>query len=222
MMDGRMRRWLGAALLFAAFTVAAPAQQQPSAAEIKAERDLAMLMRRVTQEYEAGEYETALSRLDALQGAAAQDLAARNLRGAIYTKLKRYEEARATFGDILKADPAYFPAIYNMGEVLFVEGRFEEALDYFRRMSRRDPRNELVRFKLVLCYLLLDRVDDARKVAETFIAAGSTPAYYYAQAMLAEKAGDTRARRENLAAARSIYGDKRVKLFEDSIGEVKF
>jgi hypothetical protein len=89
-------------------------------------------------------------------------------------------------------------------------------------MRRRDPRNELVRFKILVCQLKLDRDDDAKKIAAGLIPAGSTPAWYYAQAMIARKSGDEKTARKHLQAARSIYLDPGCKLFEESIEQVKF
>ncbi len=213
---------LTAALLLAAAPVTVGQPPAADADPLKAERDLAMVLRAVTAEYEAGEYAAAMARLDALPAPAAADPAALNMRGALLTKLQRYDDARAVFAGILEKDPEYFPAVFNMGELLFLQGQYNEALEYFRTMSRRDPRNELIRFKLVLCYLLLDRVPEAEKVARTFMAAGNTPAYYYAMAMLARKAGNTSADRDHLEAARHLYPKNQYRLFEETIAPIRF
>lgn len=181
-----------------------------------------MVLRQSTKHYEAGEYQVALDRLGALTGPAAQDLSVLNLRGAIFTKLGQYDEARGIFNAILATDPNYFPAAFNLGEVQFVAGDYEGSLETFQRIRRRDPRNELVRFKILVCLLLLNRDDEARKIAQGLIPAGSTPAWYYAQAMLARQAGDEKLANKHLTAARSIYQDAGCKLFDESIQTVKF
>jgi tetratricopeptide (TPR) repeat protein len=186
------------------------------------QRRLAMVLRQSTQHYEAGEYQAALERLGALQGSAGQDLSVLNLRGAILTKLGKHSEARELFEAILATDPNYFPAAFNLGEVQFLAGSYEGALETFQRIRRRDPRNELVRFKVIVCLLALDRDSEAQKIANGLIPAGNTPAWYYAQAMLARQAGDEKSAQKHLTAARAIYLDPGCKLFDESIETVKF
>ena len=203
---------------FAQTGAAAPAPEDP----LLMQRRLAMVLRQSTKHYEAGEYEVALDRLDALQGAPSQDLSVLNLRGAILTKLGRYDEARRLFQSILATDPEYFPAAFNLGEVEFIAGDYERALESFQRMRRRDPRNELVRFKILLCHLALGRPDEAQKIVRGLTPAGSTPAWYYAQAVLARKGGDEVSAEKNLSAARSIYQESNCKLFDESLQTFKF
>ena len=218
-----MRRTIAALLLALLSTGAAqePAPD-PVADPLVMQRRLAMVLRQSTQHYEAGEYQAALDRLGALQGPAGQDLSVLNLRGAILTKMGQYEEAAGLFQSILTTDPDYFPAAFNLGEVEFIRGDHAAALESFEQMRRRDPRNELVRFKVFLCRLLLGQNDEAQKMARGLIPAGNTPAWYYAQAMLARKAGDEKTAAKHLSVARSIYTDSGCKLFDESIETIKF
>ena len=219
-----MKRALVALLLTPLVAVGAWAQQAATnTAEdpLILQRRLAMVLRQSTKLYEAGEYQAALDRLATFQGPAANDLSFLNLRGAILTKMGRYQEALDLFNAILNTDRNYFPAAFNLGEVQFLSGDVEGSLETFQRMRRRDPRNELVRFKIIICLLKLDRDEEAKKIANGLIPAGSTPAWYYAQAVLARKAGDQKLAQKHLTAARSIYQDANCKLFDESIAPVK-
>lgn len=215
---------LAAALLLALLSPAAAEQTapDPAADPLLMQRRLAMVLRQSTQHYEAGEYQAALDRLAALQGPAGQDLSVLNLRGAILTKLGKYDEATGLFRSILATDTDYFPAAFNLGEVEFLRGNYAGALEVFQGMRRRDPRNELVRFKVFLCQLLLGQEEDAQKMAKGLIPAGSTPAWYYAQAMIARKAGDEKTAGKHLAVARAIYTESGCRLFDESVAPVKF
>lgn len=214
---------LAAALLLALLSPAAAEQTAPDPADpLLMQRRLAMVLRQSTQHYEAGEYQAALDRLAALQGPAGQDLSVLNLRGAILTKLGQYDEATGLFRSILATDTDYFPAAFNLGEVEFLRGNYAGALEVFQGMRRRDPRNELVRFKVFLCQLLLGQEEDAQKMAKGLIPAGSTPAWYYAQAMIARKAGDEKTAGKHLAVARAIYTESGCRLFDESVAPVKF
>jgi tetratricopeptide (TPR) repeat protein len=212
-------------LLFAAALGPALAQEQPPARPedpLLMQRRLAMVLRQSTKHYEAEQYQAALDRLNVLQGPAAQDLSVLNLRGAILTKMGRYQEALDLFNAILATDRNYFPAAFNLGEVQFLSGDIAGALETFQSMRRRDPRNELVRFKIIVCLLKLNRDDQAKGIADGLVPAGGTPAWYYAQAMIARKAGDEKTAQKHLNAARSIYLDTGCKLFDESIAPVKF
>ncbi len=208
-----------AGLLFALLATAA-AQTAPDGANsdpLVVQRRMAMVLRQTTKLYEAGEYQAALDRLATLQGAAGQDLSVLNLRGAIFTKMERYDEARRIFESILATDPSFFPAAYNMGEVEFVSGNYDAATEVFDAILRRDPRNELVRFKLVLCALAAGREEEAQELSVGLLPTGNTPAWYYAQAVFARRAGDEGKARKNLAAARAIHGEDGCRLFDESL-----
>ena len=217
-----MKRAAAVFLLALATSGNAPAQEAAPPDPLVLQRRLAMVLRQSTQHYEAGEYQAALERLGAIQGPAAEDLSVLNLRAAILTRMERHDEAAGIFRAILATDPDYFPAAFNLGELEFIRGDHAAALESFERMRRREPRNELVRFKIMLCQLMLGRDEEARKTAGGLVPAGSTPAWYYAQAMLARKAGDQASAAKHLAAARAIYEEAGCKLFDESIEPLKF
>lgn len=215
-----MRR--GLAVLCALLGVAGAAFGQTTGGDappdpLVLQRRLALVLRQASQLYEAGDYRGALQRLDDLQGNASQDLSVYNLRGAILTKLGDYNQAQQLFREILTADPSYFPAAFNLAELQYMQRDYASALAAFSNLRGRDPRNELVRFKVFLCHLLLGQTDEARGIAAGFIPAGSTPAWYYAQALIAKKNGDARSADKHLDAAREIYGKDGCKLFEESL-----
>jgi Flp pilus assembly protein TadD len=214
-----------ATVLCLAVSSTAAAQQtapDPASDPLLEQRRLATVLRQSTRHYEAGEYQVALDRLATLQGPAGQDLSVLNLRGAILTRFGKRDEAREIFTAILATGPDYFPAAFNLGELEYRSGDYEGALETFRRLSRRDPRNELVRFRVVLCLLALNRESEARKIADGLVPAGSTPAWYYAQAVLARKAGDEPTARKHLSAARAIYLAPGCKLFDETLEPVQF
>lgn len=183
---------------------------------------LIALLRRATQLYDEKRYKESLACLDTLSGNATQDLSVRNMRGNIFAKLGDYGQAQQLFQEIIKENPTYFPAVFNLGEVQFMQGDYESALHSFSAMYAQDPRNEIVRFKLLLVHLLLGHQEEAEKMAATLIPVGGTPAWYYAQAMLAKKSDNLSLMKKNIATAQEIYGEKGCRDFEEAIRSIKF
>jgi len=193
------------------------AQDADPADPLVAQQRLAAVLRQATELYDRGDFQNAIARLDLLGGPAASDLSVLNLRAAALTKAGKYDEAAKIFGDIMRANPDYFPAAFNAGEVQFLSGDREGALETFRRLRQRDPRNELLRFKVFLCQFSLGRHEEAAKTSRAMQPTGSTPSWYYAQALLARHAGDESKARENLQAAHTLYGDDACRLFDESL-----
>jgi tetratricopeptide (TPR) repeat protein len=210
-------------IVFATAPVAGQQDTTPSTNDaLLLQRRVATVLRQSTKYYEAGDYQAALDRLATLQGASGQDLSVLNLRGAILTKLERYDEARELFTAILTTDPNYSPAAFNLGHVKFVAGDYEGALQIFQNIPRQDPNNALANFRVLLCLQALGRDDEAAKIAAGLTPVGSTPAWYYAQAMIARKSGDEAAARKHLRVARAIYQENGCKFFDETIETVKF
>lgn len=178
---------------------------------------IAMVIRQSSNLFDAGQYAAALERLGSLSGASAKDPAALNLRGAILTKLGKFDEARQIFNLALEADPNSFPAAFNLGELDFIQSDYPAAQAVFQSLLNRDPRNELLRLKVVACELLVGNETGGQRVAVALIPAGQTPAWYYAQAMMAQKQGQLGAAKKYIASARAIYGEDACKLFDESI-----
>jgi len=217
-----MNRAAAGLLLICLIASAAAQESSPEANPLLLQRRLATVLRQASKLYEADEYQAALDRRNVLQGVPAQDLSVLNLRGAILTKLGQYDEASALFNAILVTDPGYYPAAFNLGHTKFVAGDYEGALQIFGDIHRKDPRNELASLRALLCYQALGRDEEAQKIANGLIPAGSTPAWYYAQAMIARKAGDDEVARKHLGVARAIYQEDGCKFFDETIETVKF
>lgn len=208
-------KWPWILLLLPCMTL--QAQETAGGDPLLAQQRLAAVLRQATTEYDRGNFQDALARLDSLGGAGANDISVLNLRAAALTKLGQHEQAYRLFQEILKANPNYFPAAFNAGEVQFLAGDREGALETFRSLRQRDPRNELLRFKVFLCQFVLGRHAEAAKTAKAMQPAGSTPSWYYAQSLMSRQAGDKAKARENLQAAHSLYGEDSCRLFDESL-----
>lgn len=210
---------VGAALCWGIAVVSAAAQSPlpPSQDPLVVQGRITMVIRQSSNLFDAGQYEAALERLGALGGDLAQDPAVLNLRGAILTKLGQYDEARRIFNLALEADPNSMPAAFNLGELDFIQGDYPAAQAVFQSLLNRDPRNELLRLKVIACETLSGNVDGAQRVAAALIPAGQTPAWYYAQALFAQNQGQTAEAKKFIKSAHAIYGESVCRLFDESI-----
>lgn len=211
------RAWALLLLQCAAVFAQGGASEDP----LVAQRRLAAVLRQATAEYDRGDYAAVVERLDALDGPASGDLAVLNLRAAALTKAGNFDQAMRIFAEILRVKPDYFPAAFNAAEVRFLAGDREGALEVFRQMRRRDPGNELLRFKVFLCLVALGRDDEAAKTARAMQPAGLTPSWYYAQAVTARRQGNESEARRHLRAARAIYGEEGCRLYDESLSAAK-
>lgn len=159
-------------------------------------------------DFEAKKYDPALNTLLEAEKLAPDSAFILNLVGAAYTKKKDYAQAKACFDKALGLDPNFFPAQFNVGELLFLQKQYPQALSHFVKMSNADPGNELLQFKLVLCLIMTDQVEDAEKVVRHMKFPGEQPAWYYAQAALQMKAGNKSKAREYRATAEQIFPGK--------------
>lgn len=150
------------------------------------------------------------------------DINAYNLLGAIKTKQKEYKEARSAFYQALDIDPTYFPSRYNIGELDFLQGNFQAAYDYFKKLQADYSNNELIAFKLVLLNLKLDRKTEAEAEFKKLSYPGDTAAWFYAQAALSVFEGNKKAARKFIASAKTFYPDNQEEnIFIDSLKEAE-
>lgn len=74
------------------------------------------------------------------------------------------EEATAIYRKILEKDPGYFKARKRLGEVYYMIGEYEPAIREFKRVLEDNPTDSgAVRSNLILCYLAVDRPENAMK-----------------------------------------------------------
>ena len=205
-----MLRPLLAAVLLS--TSAALAQfSKPDAEEAKN-----IAVERVLADYGAQKYDEALARLEQLRDRHPGDPLVLNLMGSVYTKKQNYQKAEKAFRQALDLEPGFFPAAFNLGELLFLQERYELARQYYETMRATDHRHELLQFKVALCDILAGQTDRATKLINTIKYPGDSPAWYYAHAALEHQQGNTAKAREYIRGAKFVYGPEKTALFDET------
>ncbi len=176
--------------------------------EIQSEEVTVSILEQASDDLEAKRYEEALAKLDAIPSEQIEsDPALLNARGAALVQLGRGDDASIVFNQVLQLDPTFFPARFNQGEILFQEGKYEEAATHFLGMAQQSGSNPLLKFKLFLSYLLAGNKLRADTALRDIRFPLDGPAWYFARAAEQLQAGDTAAGRRLAKAGRKIHTD---------------
>jgi tetratricopeptide (TPR) repeat protein len=175
---------------------------------------------RATAAFNQGRFEEAEKQVEAAARADSKKPEIPNLRGAIFSKQKRYDEAVAQFNQALTMDPKFYPARFNLAEVELLAGKYGEATREYQALKELDPKSELVDFKLVLCSLLEGEIDKANVMADLMKFPGRTPAYYYARAAIALKRGEKETAQKYFENVKKYYSEEQSRYFVLSLNEI--
>ncbi|MFZ9965142.1 MAG: tetratricopeptide repeat protein [Terrimicrobiaceae bacterium] len=205
-----MFRPLLAAVLFST-SIAWAQFSTPDAEEAKN-----IAIERVLADYGAQKYDEALERLFELKDRHPSDPLILNLMGSVYMKKLNYQKAEKSFRQALDIEPGFFPAAYNLGELLFLQQKYPLARQYYETMRATDHRHELLQFKVALCDIMAGENERAAKLMNTIKYPGDSPAWYYAHAAFEHKQGNPSKAREYIRGAKFVYGPEKTALFDET------
>jgi predicted Zn-dependent protease len=164
----------------------------------------------------------ALSFLNLAEAGLPNDPRIDNLHGEILLEQKKYEEAETEFRKAFSADPKFREAQYNLAQVPFKKGDYEQARDRFEALFSETPgdntnqASQLIKYKVYLTLLLEGKDDQAQQLMDQFKFTGDTPALYYAQAAWEFKHGRREQGEEWIRSAYKIYSPALNLVFGDS------
>jgi len=138
--------------------------------------------------------------------------ASQNLAGACYVEFRNFDKARLAFEKTLSSQPTNFNVRFNLAEIEFVSHNWAEALELFEVLdqdssgkSRHANMNPLIKFKMILCMLKTDKVDEAQKIIDNTTFLDDSPLHYFGTAAMCfhqEKGGEAESW---LARCRQIF-----------------
>jgi len=186
-------------------------------AKLSAESRLGTMMQQVVTALAKKNFEQALGLIDEASKVSPDDPTLLNARAAALLQMEKYDEAKAILESLLAENPEFFQADYNAGEILFLQGDHAGARAHFERIRGKYGDLPLLRFKILLCDLLAGNDTAAAQAARLFRFPADAPAWYFAHAALAAKAGDTREARKLMDVATEIHGKDGTALFTETI-----
>ena len=163
--------------------------------------------------FNQGKLEEAAKQADVAARADSKKPEVWNLRGAILTRQKRYDEAAQQFSQALALDPKFYPAKLNLAEVKLLDGEYAEATKEYQALKELDPGSEVVDFELVLCTLFGGEPDKAARMVDLMKFPGKTPAYYYARAAIALKKDEKGVAQKYFENAKKYYSEEQCRYF---------
>jgi arylsulfatase A-like enzyme/Tfp pilus assembly protein PilF len=89
------------------------------------------------------------------------------------------EEAIRIIKGIIASDPDIVDAYFSVGNVLFQERRYEEAIGYFTQVLGRKPDDSFAAINIALSYEGMEKYDEAERFLLGYIAKGFVDAQFY-------------------------------------------
>jgi tetratricopeptide (TPR) repeat protein len=175
------------------------------------------------QLFNQNDFDGTLKQLDEADKLQAGVVATQNLRGAVYVRQKKYDEAQKIFADLYQKDPQNVMALFNLGETYFLQKNYSEATKHFQAFTEKSKtQNSLGVYKVFLCNLQTGNEATAKKTLDETQATISDPLYYYLNAAYLFKQGKLEDARGYLASAFQIYPGQANAAFIDSLIELGY
>jgi tetratricopeptide (TPR) repeat protein len=105
-----------------------------------------------------------------------------NARGAIAIERRDFDQGAKYCLAALEKDPQFILARFNLGEIPFMQKHYAEARSLYEEVQAVQPGNELVQYRIFLCYLLEKNEAAAQEALDRVKFPGDTAAHYYANA----------------------------------------
>jgi tetratricopeptide (TPR) repeat protein len=136
-----------------------------------------------------------------------------NLLGSCYVEFRDFSKAREFYDKALALEPKSSVILFNLAELEFVTRNWQECLQKMNVVLPLLPEvniqtMRLVELKMLLCYLALDRNEEANTLANKYDPLrDDSPFYYYAQASLCYRNDDLIKAEEFLQKANRVFGN---------------
>ena len=170
----------------------------------------------------------ALQAIDALDKVYKDHPVCLNLRAGCYVELRAFKKAYAIFEKLHALSPKSPNISFNLAELEFVMKNWEAAHQRFSDLLTILPASNkslthLSEFKLLLCKLKTNRVDEARAMTNKYGEWDDTPYYYYANAAILFHDGKDEEAKKILRDALFIWRDKaQLSAWQDTMIEVGY
>ena len=163
----------------------------------------------------ARDFKTAIALVDKAEGMYQPSAMTVNIRAAVAIEEKKFDEGREFCLKALQLDPKFFPALFNLAEIPFMQGKYAEARLAYEKLLDEEASADLIKFRLYLTYLLEKDDDRARIQLDKIPLLNDTPIYFFAFAAWEFAHGDEKKAQSYLNSAETVFPKTKLSNFAD-------
>ena len=165
--------------------------------------------------FAARDFKTALALVDKAEGLYQPSAMTVNVRAAVAIEEKKFDEGREFCLKALQLDPKFFPALFNLAEIPFMQGKYAEARLAYEKLLDDEASADLIKFRLYLTYLLEKDDERAKAQLDKIPLLNDTPIYFYAFAAWEFAHGDEKKAHSYLNSAETVFPKTKLSNFAD-------
>ena len=174
--------------------------------------------------FAARDFKTAIALVDKAEQMYQPTAMTVNVRAAVAIEDKKFDEGKEFCLKALQLDPKFFPALFNLAEIPFMQGKYAEARLAYEKLLDDESSADLIKFRLYLTYLLEKNDEVAKQLLEKIPLLNDSPIYFYAYAAWEFAHGDEKKAQGYLNSAETVFPKTKLGNFMDvffDIGWVK-
>lgn len=128
-----------------------------------------------------------------------------NVRAAVAIEEKKFDEGRQFCIKALQLDPKFFPALFNLAEIPFMQGKYAEARLTYEKLIDDEQNADLVKFRLILTYLLEKNDERAKELLDKVPLLNDTPVHFYSHAAWEFAHGNEKEAQSYMNSAETVF-----------------
>ena len=191
-----------------------------------AKSELESMYDKAFQAFDAANYDEALTALDAIDARQPNLAESLNLRGVVYMRESKYDDAEATLRKALLIEPKFWNAAFNLAEIAFLKKDWTEARNRFEALIARENEGmqpemgQLIQYKILLTFVLQGKENMVDWILNQFELAKATPALSYSKAAIAFQHGNQKDAAKWISTAKKRFAAPLNELFAESFYEI--
>ena len=140
------------------------------------------MLRDSYQDFEKGELDASLSKVNEVIKIDSQNKQAYLLRGSIYAQKKEWDKADYDYDVALTIDPGSAIVKFDLAELKFMQKKYDEARPGFAQVQGDKDLGDFATYKVFLCDLFGAHEAVAAKELDALNQVGGNPSYYFGNA----------------------------------------
>lgn len=165
--------------------------------------------------FSARDFKTAIALIDKSEAMYQPTAMTVNVRAAIAIEEKKFDEGKQFCLKALQLDPKFFPALFNLAEIPFMQGKYAEARLAYEKLIDDDNSGDLIKFRLYLTYLLEKNEEVAKQQLDKIPLLNDSPIYFYAYAAWEFAHADEKKAQGYLNSAETVFPKSKLSNFLD-------